>query len=89
MALFALLNKLYPKQAISLFSASEFHARVENITLSINQVRSPIQLDPQHLLLWVFVGFWLAQGEIYFRAEYLISNLWLYLCFFKKWGYME
>jgi len=34
---------------------------------------------PMHLLLWVFVGLWFAQGEIYFRAGYLILDLCLYL----------
>ena len=53
---------------------------------------SPLSLSnsiPMHLLLWVFVGFWFAQGEIYFRAEYLILNLCLNLWFFKNVEYME
>jgi hypothetical protein len=49
----------------------------------INPTQSPT------LLLWVFVGFCSLKGEIYFRAGYLVLNLWLYLCFFKNGSYME
>ena len=64
MALFALFRKLYPKKAIYLLSEAGFHARVVSVDVSINQVRSQIQLNPQHLLLWGFVGFGSLQGEI-------------------------
>ena len=66
MALFALFRKLYPKQAIYLLSETGFHARVKNTTLSINQVRSPIQLNPQ---AFAFMGFrWIlvrSRGDIF------------------------
>jgi hypothetical protein len=86
LAIFLLPESIYPKKAISLFSASEFHARVENITLSINQVRYPIQLNPQHLLLWVFVGFWFAQRGDIFRVRVPYLEFMALSLFFQKVG---
>jgi len=54
MALFTLFRKLYPKKAIYFLSEAGFHGRVVSVDVSINQDRSPIQLNPQLLLLWVF-----------------------------------
>jgi len=53
---------------------------------------SPLSTPTQSPAL-AFMGFSLVSGSlkggIYFRAGYLVLNLWLYLCFFKNGSYME
>jgi hypothetical protein len=87
MALFDLFRKLYPKQAIYLLSEAGFHARVVSVNVSINQVSSPHPTQsPTHAFMGFSLDFGSLKGEIYFGSGYLIFNLGLYLCFFKKWG---
>ena len=48
----------------------------------------PIQLNPQHLLLWVFVGFWFAQAGYIFRVRVpYFEFIALSLIFQKCWVY--
>jgi hypothetical protein len=66
------------------FSAVSFHPYLQTVDVSINQVRSQTQLNPQLLLLWGFVGFWFAQrGDIFRVRVPNIQFMALYLVFQK------
>jgi len=89
LALLLLPESIYPKKAISHVSDTGFDARVVSVDVSINQVRYPIQLNPQHLLLWVFVGFWFAQRGDILRVRVPYFVFMPLSLFFQKLGYIK